>query len=107
MHAARKSDKLKGVDLDCTRRKCFSPTHLARGPFMTLFSLFHPILRPFGSAFWVCLGGSLYIFEVIFEFGESDAFQLSLCHLERFANPGYPARADSEALGRAEDETLC
>jgi hypothetical protein len=38
---------------------------------------------------------------------KSDVFPLSLCHLERFANPGYPARADSKALGRAEDEALC
>ena len=40
---------------------------------------------------------------------KSDALGFSLCYLEWFINPGYPARADSEARSpwQAEDETLC
>ncbi len=53
------------------------------------------------------LGGVLHIFESYLNLVISDALELSLCHLEWFAIPGYLARADSKARGRAEDETLC
>ena len=74
---------------------------------MTLFSLSHPFFDALLGPFFGVSGGFFIYLKSYLNLVKNDDFPLSLCHLERFANPGYPARADSKALGRAEDEALC
>jgi hypothetical protein len=75
----------------------FSPTHLARVPYMTIFLAPYttPPLR--GLRFVMFWGFCLCILSHL-ESGESWCHSLSLCHFGWFAHPGYRARGGLQHL---------
>ena len=113
--AARNWRKLKGVNcalhgglirrrIADPTRKFLSPTHLARGPFMTKFLfVFLFCVLPVSSGFYrvvlVPRGFEMFM-ESCLKKLEHDAVEGSLCHLGRFADPGYRDGVNSAALGR-------
>ncbi len=75
----------------------FLPTHLARGPYMTIFLAPYTAAPLCGLRFVVFWGFYLCILSHL-ELGESRCRSLSLCHLGQFAHPGYPARGGLQHL---------